>query len=680
MRQPLFSRGLAALLLALLCAGSAAWAALAAPPQSGPPKETLSFTGSKTVLAAFPDPEGLPPVTERELVAKARWGDIVVAAVRLTTPTEASASRSTLVFGAMDLDSSRLVGQTYSVSGYDTWCDVVQRGDGVAVQYLAIDDDGQGGYACSGGGLRFGSNGWDILWPAPQDSGRYEDYWSERYLGQYLSVPAAVERTEVLQGPGSRYHSHWTNYLSQDLPPLLQAKGITVLAYEMTGIQPLGTLAQDPLDPLTGRYLIPIQVVSLQYRLLVRDFQAAWDAGFLPEGDSGWVVPDPAVTGLPVALFIQVDPDQEPTLLTSFTAMTDDGEVILEQARALLLDAPPLPSGDGIPTLTGTSEERYDPETGLYHHDGLDITLRIPDAFRDLVAFRTAVLEDGSAQLTVSCKPLWVRHEAQGGQGDGTLYEVRVLDEAQYQAYRAEQGPPYWNEFTRPNNISLSVPVFDQGRFYVDLPGGLAADPGDLCQSALVLQAQKAAGLISQSFSPGGWLPMDVDFSLVLYPDDRDAERLDRVGVGTLGPIPLGDPLTAQTSTRLTRSEGDYWLKETWEGLTAVSYVEGATGRRTVTGLSTTSPWYTTYRRGICVGANFIEGQICYDGSDYGEALPQPPDQVPGASPTRFSITRTGGGIPLPGPYWLEFYGADGQISEIRIYADLTQGEDPFTP
>lgn len=671
MRQPLFPRGLAALLLALLCAGSWALAALASLPQSGPPPQTLSFPGSQTVFDAFPDPEGIPPVTGRELAAKARWGDTVVAAVRLSTPTEASNTANTLVVGAVDLKTGRLLGRTYSLSGLDTWCRVVQRADGVAVHWLSIGNDEAGNYACSGGGLRYDGRDWDVLWPADPDSAAYRDYWSQRYLGQYFEDPVDVE----LSGLSSPTHDHWTSELSQNLSPRLLAKGIRVLAYEITAMDDLGTLAQAPDDPLTGRCLAPVEVVSLQYRLLVEDYQTAWDAGFLPDGDSGWVVPDPAVTGLPTALFVQVDPDQPPDLLARFTAYTDDPDAILDQARSMLQDAPALPPGDGIPTLTGGG--RYDPDTGLYHDDALNIGLRIPQAFRDLVAFQTDVLPDGSAQLSVFCKPL------RGGEGQGVLYSVRVLDPAQYQAYVADLPPgsfPYGNEFTRPDNLYPSIPAFDQGRYYIDSGSGLTAAPANLCQSALVLQARRAAALIAQSFYPGGWLPMDIDFTLALYPDTWQADRLDRVGVGTLGPLPLGDPLSTQTSTELTGAQGDYWLRETWPGLTAVSYVEGATGQRTVTGLAATSPWYTTYRRSTAVGSAFSEGRICYDGSDYGQALSQPPGQKEGASPTRFYLTETGGGVPLPCPYWLEFYGADGLITEIRMYADLTAGRDPFAP
>lgn len=334
---------------------------------------------------------------------------------------------------------------------------------------------------------------------------------------------------------------------------------------------------------------------------------------------------------------------------------------------------------------------QYDPATGIFYSQVLDLGYLVPEALRNTVCFRHSTGADGAPVLTLFLRASLAWEEGM----DGRLWQVTVQDipSGEDAYYGPMEGSPLWMDLmdiygTVPGQPSFCLTTFS--RQDVLLPDSEQSQPW-----------LEAHDLISQSdlghaFFQNPALPTDEDFTVLPYPNGDGQSPSWRIGIGTQGDLGLGEPLSTRTSTRFIRAGGDYWLEETYDGAVATSYVEGATGTRTLTRLEMSMPCCTCpTRRNTGVGGPAYETMLCYDGSDLGDALSQPelpqdffltdPDtgqhtwnpQYAG-QPLRFSIQETQGGVPLPCTYWLEFYFRENTITSLVLYADLLGDRSPF--
>lgn len=367
------------------------------------------------------------------------------------------------------------------------------------------------------------------------------------------------------------------------------------------------------------------------------------------------------------------------------------GALVSAQPRSTNAEDLPMPE-DEISAIPQTDEGgQYDPGTGIFYSQVLDLGYLVPEPLRDTVYFRHSTGADGAPVLTLSLRASLAWEESM----DGRLWQVTVQDipPSKDAYYGPMAGRPLWMDLmdiygTVPGQPCFCLTTFSQQDV-------LLPDREDS------LPWLEAHNLISQSdldhaFFQNPALPTEEDFTVLPYPDGHGQPPSWRIGIGTQGDLGLGQPLSTRTSTRYVRDEGDYWLEETFDGAVATSYVEGASGTRTLTRLEMTMECDgCPIRRNVAVGAPAYEAMLCYSGQDYGYAIPHDPlpqdffltDPDTGqhswnpqyaGQPLRFYIQETQGGIPLPCTYWLEFYFSENTITSLVLYADLLEGRSPF--
>ena len=573
-------------------------------------------------------------------------------------------------------------------SAADSWGRIVSQPDGTPLIHFLFAD-ASNGWATRGGGISYNGEEERWVWPAPLDSVAYEDYWSTAHRDDSPAeedAPPFRLATEVSE----EANACMRRLLSQEIYPACQADGVEVLASRLIPRR-VGTVeTEEPIYP----YGSP-DLWLLDYRLLPADLDAALSAGYRADSQ-GWLFPKEE-TGTPAAILQELH--QGPQVMALFYTHSQEDGQLLSEAAAQIPQGPnaPLPDWENLPATTG--EDRYDPETGRYFNDALNIGLVIPDSLasmRDQILFRQEVDEGGNPSLVLLFSPVHAWYLEHGGANTG---EFLRFTSAGPEAAFGNSFPSSNLSLYRGSNIYGRCLISDT---YWDcsftdyltpqpVPGLL-----DAWQEAIVYSDEIAAG-----FYHNQSLPMDADFTITCWPPDDNTPAI-RVGIGSQGDLGLGEPDFSETSRLYVAQEGDYWLRETFDGLTVTSYIQGNTGKKTVTELAATSGsyYYGSYRRSTGIGTPAGEADLCYSGGDFGRALSQPSgqqaedfflnyDQVNPTyrgRPYRFYALQSETGLPFPCPYWLEFSfssqpetGAD-VISQIHLYADLLEGRDPFIP
>lgn len=547
-----------------------------------------------------------------------------------------------------------------------------EDGDRLLLHFLArldgVTPSLQGGcLAYEGGRLSW-------QWPAPSGSVPYETFWSDM---RQVSTQEGQPFVLLAQGDSLDLDGICRSYLLQTITPALESRGITPLGFQLIP-RDLGLISlPQGLEP----YEVP-QLWLLDYRVLPANPDTARAAGFSLDSQ-GWLLPDASLGWLTVAV------NQAGQQVCSIPVDTSDIVAAAQQAQDALDQSPTSPDASTIPQTDEGGQ--YDPDTGIFYSQVLDLGYLVPEPLRDTVCFRHSTGSDGAPVLTLS-----LRASLAWGEGmDGRLWQVTVQDlpPGKDPYYGQMAGTPLWMDRMLdygavPGQSCFCLTVFDEQDVLFPSP-------------AYSLPWLEAHNLISQSdldhaFFQNPALPTEEDFTVLPYPDGYGQPPSWRIGIGTQGELGLGEPLPTRTSTRYVREEGDYWLEETYDGALATSYVEGATGTRTLIRLEMTMECDgCPTRRNVAVGAPAYEAMLCYSGQDYGYAIPHEPlpqdffltDPDTGqhtwnpqyaGQPLRFYIQETQGGIPLPCTYWLEFYFSEDTVRSLVLYADLLGGRSPF--
>lgn len=621
--------------------------------------------------------EGRHPVSATVL-ASGEWDGATVAAVlaRYEDPYALVLYPGIVARGApLTLEGDPLaLGPLY---GAQAWASA--DGDRLLLHFLAqVDRSDRVTPALQGGCMVYEDGRLSWGWPAPWGSVPYETFWS-----QVRQIPSQEGQPFLLmaQGDTLSLDGICQSYLTQVVAPVLEERGVLPLGIELIP-RDLG-----PIDLPQGLepYEVP-QLWLMDYRVLPADPAAARAAGFSLDSQ-GWLLPDASLGWLAVAV------NQAGQQVCSIPVDTNHVLAAAEQAQAYLDQPLAAPDQDAIPQTDDGGT--YDPDTGVFYSQVLDLGYRVPQALRDDVCFRHSTQAQGAPVLTLSLRSSLAWQQAYGGALDGRLWQVTVRDipPSADPYYGDLPGTPLWTNLTQGYGGLSGQPGHWLSTFYPEntlFPRPEAALPW---LEAYHLLSQ---GDLDHAFFQNLALPTDEDFTVLPYPDGYDASPTRRIGIGTQGDLGLGIPVSTRTSTRYVGEAGDYWLEETYDGAIATSYVEGDSGRRTLTRLELTMACHTCLtRRNVGVGAPAYETMLCYSGQDYGYALPHPdlpqdyfltdPDtgqhtcnpQYAG-QPLRFSIQQTQGGVPLPCPYWLEFHITGDTVTSLVLYADLLGGRSPF--
>ena len=557
--------------------------------------------------------------------------------------------------------------------GAQAWAS--EDGERLLLHFLAQLSDGSP--SLQGGCLAYeGSRlSWD--WPAPSGSVPYETFW-----GYMRQIPTQEGQPFLLmaQADALNIDGICQSYLTQAVCPTLESRGITPLGIQLVP-RDLGLAT---LPEALGSYEVP-RLWLLDYRVLPGDPAGAREAGFALDSQ-GWILPDASLGWLAVAV------NQDGQQVCSVPVDTNDLQRAAEQAQARLDQPISLPDAGAIPqTDSGGS---YDPDSGIFYSQVLDLGYQVPPALRDGVCFRHSTGPDGSPVLTLCLRASLAWQQAYGGALDGRLWQVTVRDiPPGNEPYYELPGTPLWMDLMQDYGAVPGQSCYCLSTFSPEdtlFPWPEASLPW--------LEAYRVIGQsdLEHAFFQNPSLPTDEDFTVLPYPDGSDGAPVRRIGIGTQGDLGLGEPLSTRTSTRYVREEGDYWLEETYDGAIATSYVEGGSGTRTLIRLEISMPCSTCpTRRNTGVGGPAYETMLCYDGSDLGYPLSQPvlpqdfflTDPATGqytcnpqyaGQPLRFYTNETRGGIPLPCTYWLEFHLDGDTVSSLVLYADLLGGRSPF--
>ena len=554
--------------------------------------------------------------------------------------------------------------------------------------YFLVDlaqSDGAAG-SLQGGCLVYEDGQVDWGWPAPADTPAYQAFWRDSQEafsadapeGLFLLMTAGHPVALDTLGPG---------FLTDQILPALSERGVTPLGVQLLPRElGLATLPESAALPQE----VPV-LWLLDYRVLPADPAAARAAGFTLDSQ-GWLVPDASLGCLAVAV------DSQGRQVFSCPVSSNSSAQAMAEAQAALEQGQAVPDASGIPmTDSGGS---YDPDTGIFYSQAIDLGYLVPEALRTSVCFRHGSDGEGRPTLTMYLRSGIAWQQAYGGDLDGGLWRITVLDvPSGAWSYYDEQlgigGSHLWM-----GNMEVYGVIPGQPCFFHEL---LDADRRPQSNPALLSEWQAARAAIAPdnlldeyAFFQNPGLPTDEDFTILPFPQGHDSPPARRIGIGTQGDLGLGAPLSTRTSTRSVAAAGDYWLEETYDGLAATFYVEGASGQRTLTALDVTMPSETNAsRRNAGIGAGAYVTWLTYAGYDYGYPLSQDPlpedfflENPEGSerpvnpkydnTPMRFSITQTRGGVPLPCTYYLEFYSTDSTITRVVMYADLLNGASPF--
>jgi hypothetical protein len=562
----------------------------------------------------------------------------------------------------------------------EAWARLLPDGkEGLLLHYLF---PGYGEKPYQGGGLRYDGRDWTWVWPAPDDSVAYDTYWSAiasvNLNSPFLLLDHRYDTAEQIL----------RRVLQETILPACQKDGVEIWGIRLLP-QALDAIA---VSAQQGEPSFPL-LYLLDYRLLPADLGSALEAGYTADSQ-GWLLPNRAGIGIPVLALLDSQP------LLCFQSRNQEEKAILAEATALLQQAAdaPLPSGADLPATVG--RDNYDPDTGLYYNEALDVGLCIPPTshLKGQVLFRQEISQDGTPSLLLLSRPVHAWYLKYGGENTGEFLRFTLRGPEAAIGSQPMAPIPLYQHTNIMGRCLLS------GRYWevTDLDPLVPLPSISLSQSPWS-HINSDNYFIVQSLFHNRDLPMDVDFTITRWPSEEDSPAL-RVGIGSQGDLGLGSPDSTQVSRRYIAQQGDYWLRETYDGLTVTSYVAGSDQTRTVTQVTAQSGafYYGTYRRGVGIGTPAYEARLCYGGADYGYALPEPAGQqnfflpsddgYPQVSPAsegkpyRFFITQTEMGVPLPCTYRLEFFFTEDSntgedvISQIHLYADLLGGRDPFAP
>ena len=668
------------LIAAALCTVVLAGALVTCRPQAQAP------TLDTDVLCPLLEYEGRHPASASVLASGARDGRTVAAVLaRYEEPYTLILYPCLIAQGSpVTLEGAqRYCGPLRSASAW-----AVPDGERLSLYFLAdlAQSDGITG-TFQGGCLVYEDGQVSWSWPAPAGTAAYQTFWRENRELPYSSEPGAPFLLTAAEHPIALEHLG-PSFLTDQLLPALSERGVTALGVQLLPRE-LGLITLPESTPRPQE--VPV-LWLLDYRVLPADPAAARAAGFTLD-EQGWLVPDASLGWMTAAV------NSQGRQVCAIPVSSGDTLEAMEQAQAALDQAQAIPDPSATPVTD--SGGTYDADTGIFYSQAIDLGYLVPEPLRDAVCFRHGSDAEGHPTLTMLLRSGVAWQQTYGGTLDGGLWRITVLDVpgeaySYYDSLLGISGSHLWMD-----NMEVYGVIPGQSCFCLE---SLSCDDVPQTASGILSQWQEArthlltdGGVLDEyAFFQNPDLPTDEDFTVLPFPQGHDGPSAQRIGIGTQGDLGLGAPLSTRTSTRSVAAAGDYWLEETYDGLIATLYVEGASGTRTLTALDVTMPIETnSSRRNAGIGAPAYSAWLCYAGYDYGYPLPQDPlpadfflDGPEGSdlpvnpryadTPICFSITQTQGGVPLPCPYRLEFYCTDNSVTRVVMYADLLDGARPF--